>query len=413
MLVPVVPPRLVRRVVAEGAAAVIAPVQLLSTLVIFMLPVVAVVVADLERTRSTWCGVDLVAGRSAAGSWSGWVGRRVRSSAVWRIDVPIAVVSMAIGMIEAGVLVVGGLATGTMLLAPAFYARGIGVVVGPIEVKSWAGAWLMTATSVVVVVAVAGLLVCGSFLRDAAVRALGRTDALELRRQLESVRGNRARLVEDFEGERRRIERDLHDGVQQDLLALTITLGLLEHACGTLTVPEGERIQHLSSRAHSEADLVTTRLRDIVRGIHPRELTDHGLLAGVAQLCTRSPLNVDARFSGEDSEVPLAVASALYYALSELLTNISRHSGVDRAVVDIRIEDCEIVLLVADDGLGGVTAAIEPGSEHAQGTGLSGLRDRLAGVDGTLAIDSPTGAGTTVTIRVPRIHRGHFEEILA
>jgi signal transduction histidine kinase len=197
---------------------------------------------------------------------------------------------------------------------------------------------------------------------------------------------SRGRLVDAFETERRRIERDLHDGVQQRLVALTMTLGSAE-----LEAPEGPALA-LVQRAHREAEEALAELRATVRGIHPRVLVDHGLAAAVHEVADRSPVpvRVDVDLPGRLDGV---VEAAAYFVVSEALTNVVRHARASQATVSGRVLDGRLVLTVTDDGVGGADAAA--------GTGLSGLVTRLEALDGTLSVTSPSGGPTEVRMESP------------
>ncbi len=197
---------------------------------------------------------------------------------------------------------------------------------------------------------------------------------------------SRVRLVDAFETERRRIERDLHDGVQQRLVALTMTLGSAE-----LEAPPGPALD-LVRRAHREAEEALADLRSTVRGIHPRVLVDRGLLAAVHEVADRSPVpvRVDVELPGR---LDGAIEAAAYFVVSEALTNVARHAQATRATVSGRVLDGRLVLTVTDDGLGG--AGITSGS------GLAGLVTRLEALDGTLSVTSPSGGPTEVRMESP------------
>jgi signal transduction histidine kinase len=200
------------------------------------------------------------------------------------------------------------------------------------------------------------------------------------------LRRSRIDLVDAFETERRRIERDLHDGVQQRLVALTMTLGRAE-----MEVPGGEA-QALVSEAHRQADLALEELRSTVRGIHPRVLVDHGLDAAVHELADRSsvPVTVDIAVPGR---LPGPVEAAAYFVVSEALTNLTRHAGARQAQVHAWCRDDRLVVTVLDDGIGG--------ADEAAGSGLAGLRVRLEALGGDLRVHSPAGGPTEVRMECP------------
>ncbi|WP_241901682.1 sensor histidine kinase [Nocardioides houyundeii] len=199
------------------------------------------------------------------------------------------------------------------------------------------------------------------------------------------MRRSRSGLVDAFEAERRRIERDLHDGVQQRLLALTMTLGSAELEA------EGQTLA-LVQQAHEQAEQALAELRTTVRGIHPRVLTDHGLTAAVHEIADRSPVPVHVDLAlGE--RLPGPVEAAAYFFVSEALTNVVRHSGAGSAQVHAWTEAGALVLSVSDDGKGG--------AEARPGSGLEGLRLRVEAMDGSLRITSPPAGPTTVRMTCP------------
>ncbi|MFC8079102.1 sensor histidine kinase [Streptomyces sp. NPDC057307] len=207
-------------------------------------------------------------------------------------------------------------------------------------------------------------------------------------RQVVELTRSRARLADAFEAERRRIERDLHDGAQQQLVALTMTLGLAE-----LELREsGSPTTELVARARGEARLALTQLRDLVRGIYPQVLTDHGLDAAVAEIALRSPIPV-----GVDIDLPRrlpdAVETVAYFTVTEALTNAAKHSDASEMSVVGRLRNGRLTLVITDNGSGGAVPAA--------GAGLQGLADRAAILKGRLVVSSPVGGPTRVRMEVP------------
>ncbi|MET9795390.1 sensor histidine kinase [Nocardiopsis alba] len=215
---------------------------------------------------------------------------------------------------------------------------------------------------------------------------------VRMRRRLLHVQDSRQRMVDAAEAERRRIERDLHDGAQQRLLALTLTLTRARSRMDR--DPEGAR--ELIAEAQRESKEVMTELRQVARGLHPRVLTDHGLGAALPVAIGRSPIPVrlDMRLSERPSGRAEGVA---YYVVTEALTNVAKHAEASevRVVVERRQGPREDLLLVTvtDDGVGGADPEL--------GTGLYGLWDRVDAVDGVLNVRSPEGGGTVLTAEIP------------
>ncbi|WP_436777042.1 sensor histidine kinase [Yinghuangia sp. YIM S09857] len=209
-----------------------------------------------------------------------------------------------------------------------------------------------------------------------------------LSKQVEELTVSRAASVDTAASDMRRIERDLHDGAQARLVSLAMDLGLAKEKMNS----DPESAQRMVVDAHNEVKLALRELRDLARGIHPAVLTDRGLdaaLSAVAAKCT-VPVAVTVDLPRRASA---PVEQVAYYTVSELLTNVSKHSGAKVASVTVRADGDRIVAVVADDGRGG--------ANPAHGTGLAGLMERVRGVDGTLKVESPEGKGTTVTLTLP------------
>jgi signal transduction histidine kinase len=223
--------------------------------------------------------------------------------------------------------------------------------------------------------------------RSALARAILAPHELELDERLVEVTHSRARLVDAFELERRRIERDLHDGAQQRLVALTVALGLARIDLAPDS-PAAARVD----AAHTQAKEALAELRELIRGVHPQVLTDRGLPAAVADAAGRSPVRVGADVV-LPRRLPPGVEVAAYFAVCEALANVAKHSRASRASVRGRLADGVLVLEVEDDGVGG--------ADPAGGSGLTGLADRVAVVDGRLLLSSPPGGPTLVRVEIP------------
>ncbi|ONI76418.1 hypothetical protein ALI144C_35515 [Actinosynnema sp. ALI-1.44] len=210
----------------------------------------------------------------------------------------------------------------------------------------------------------------------------------DLNTQIHELTRSRTRLVDAFQAERERIERDLHDGAQQRLTALVLTLGVAELE----TSRGGGDGRRLITRAKGEAQQVLAELRELIRGIRPQVLTDRGIAAAVGDIADRCPLPVDVRID-LPHRLPPAIETVAYFAVSEALTNVIKHSGAHSACVTGALEGDRLRLMVTDDGVGG--------ADPADGTGLQGLADRLSVVEGRLRITSPSGGPTQVFVEVP------------
>jgi signal transduction histidine kinase len=210
----------------------------------------------------------------------------------------------------------------------------------------------------------------------------------EVQAQLEQVRASRARIVEAGDAERRRLERDLHDGAQQRLVTLSLALGMArDRAAGA--DPE---LEALITSAGKEAREALTELRELARGIHPAVLTETGLTGAVQALVERSPVAVTIT-AVPDERFPAAVEATAYFVVSEALANVAKHAMANGAQVTIRRRPGRLVVEVSDDGAGGARAD--------GGSGLRGLADRVASVGGVLRVDSPPGGGTRLEADLP------------
>ncbi|MER5619181.1 sensor histidine kinase [Streptomyces sp. NPDC002215] len=381
--------RIARRVLTECIAAMAFPILLLSILVA---PVSAPVVAETDRSRARWCGVETMPLKPSDHSWAQWVAPRLRSRSMWRTDLPVFVTAVLLSALSLLVAFFGFIGAAALVFSPVFWLFGIAAQVGPFTPES-VGETLLAMPAGIVLGAVTITVLTGtSFLRDLLLRAFSRSRDPDLLAKLEELRTSRASLTAAFEFERQRIERDLHDGAQQELVAVVMRLGMLE-ATATAAAADQERIVRLARQAQAHAERALERLRDTVRNIHPRELSDLGLIAAVRELAARSPLRVELNSTGDDTQLSSPTATAVYFTVSEALTNISRHAGVGSARIDLRCATTDVHVRVHDDGVGG--ARIYAGS------GLAGLRERMRSVGGNLEIISPPGGGTLVVASAP------------
>jgi signal transduction histidine kinase len=203
----------------------------------------------------------------------------------------------------------------------------------------------------------------------------------------EQLAASRARIVEAADAARRRIERDLHDGAQQRLVSLALSLRRLE----STFEPNSAATRELAV-ARAELDAALEELRELARGIHPSILTDRGLEAALRAVAARStvPVELDVDRCGK---LPATVQTTAYFVVVEALTNAAKHAKPDRVEVRVGVDEGDAVVEVRDDGSGGV--------DPTRGSGLCGLDDRLTALGGTLEIESPAGAGTTIRARIP------------
>lgn len=284
------------------------------------------------------------------------------------------------------VLTVGVLLPAVMLAAPWLVPRDH-MQIGPWQVDSGGEAWLASGLGLLVLITVAYAFTLIAAGQSILARALLDSREAELAAAVADLKRSRVDLVDAFETERRRIERDLHDGVQQRLVALTMTLGRAE-----LDIPEGPGLVTVQE-AHRQAEEALADLRGTIRGIHPRVLVDLGLAAAIDEIADRStiPVSVEVRL---EERLPPPVEQAAYFVVSEALTNVARHSQARRAGVHAWRQGSAFVLTVSDDGVGGATAS-------GSGSGLAGLAVRLDALSGTLRVTSPPGGPTEVRMECP------------
>ncbi|WP_046729751.1 sensor histidine kinase [Streptomyces humi] len=326
----------------------------------------------------------------AAGGPRSWLTTRLRERTTWRELGHAFLFAVLLWPVDALAITVGLLCPLAVVATPLLMAT----VGGGRETKVLK-AWTVTTWPAAFGVAVLGLLALalgGYVLGVAAGARAGLTRLLiapresDLGARVVELTRSRVRLVDAFEAERRRIERDLHDGAQQRLVALTMTLGLAR-----LDAPPGPLADQLA-KAHEEAGKALAELRELIRGVHPKVLTDYGLEAAVADAADRCAVPVDVELA-LPGRLPAAVESAAYFVVCEALANVDRHSGAGRARVSGDHRDGRLRLLVRDDGRGGADAGA--------GSGLTGLADRVSVLDGRLSLASPPGGPTLLSVEFP------------
>jgi signal transduction histidine kinase len=353
-----------------------------------LLTVLIPLLTQLHRSRlSALLAVDIPPVPLRAETvWRGLAGR-LRSEALWR---QAAYNVLAGPVVCAGaVSVLGAWALGlTLTLLPTFAwalpsASPLNQGTHPMSVVL---GWLLGLALLLAAPPGAALVARGDI---AAVRTLlGPNRARELQRRVNHLAVSRAAMLEAADAERRRIERDLHDGVQQRLVALAIKLGMAKVALPGLT-PEAEQ---LLAEAHTEAKGALVELRDLVRGLYPAVLHEQGLDAALSGIAARAPFPVLLRVSAEGRAAP-AVEAVAYFVVSEALANIAKHAHARQAEIHLEQDADLLRVTVVDDGVGG--------AEPTAGTGLTGLARRVASVDGSLAVSSPLGGGTRITVELP------------
>lgn len=217
---------------------------------------------------------------------------------------------------------------------------------------------------------------------------LGTSQEEVLTERVEELTESRSAIMRAMHMERTRIERDLHDGAQQQLVALAMDLGRAREKMDS--DPEGAR--EIIDISHERAKRVMTEMRELVRGIHPAVLSDRGLDAAISAVAGRMPINVDVNVHVHE-RLPEEIEGTAYFVVVEALTNITKHAQADRARVNIQRDGNWLRITVTDNGRGG--------ANPEAGTGMRGLRDRILALEGTFAFASPPGQGTRITVEIP------------
>ncbi|MBB4957266.1 sensor histidine kinase [Micromonospora polyrhachis] len=354
-------------------------------------PLGAMPLATLERLRLRL--IDdrpVTAGHrppSEATPWA-WLRTRYAEAATWRelgyLCLMATVVPVLYGVVGLVVLLLGVYAASPVLVQDGeTVTLGFGEVATVGETLPYAIIGLLLLPTLVPY-----LLTSLAGVHGALARALlhGGSDE-RLRAELVEVSRSRARLVAAFEAERRRIERDLHDGAQQRLVGLTLQLGLAR-----LDLPPGSASAQAVATAHEQAKQLMAELREFIHGIHPQVLTDRGLTAAVQELASQAAIEVVVH--GElTGRLPDHIEATAYFVVAEALTNVAKHSAATRAAVTVRQQHDRLIVEIDDDGRGG--------ADPAGGTGLTGLADRVAVVDGRMLLSSPVGGPTRICVELP------------
>jgi signal transduction histidine kinase len=332
--------------------------------------------------------------------------QRARFRAVLEVEIPVPERSSGF-LLRPWLRVTTWRQFGYHLLAPVFSAValaavGLGWLALPLAVACWVAG--PPALAAALTVAAVPLLLVAPRIAVALAQAdaelgrllLGPGPNDVLNRRVQTLTRSRDEVVAAADAERRRIERDLHDGAQQRLVSLAMNLGLARVGLGADTPPA---LREVIENAHDEATAALTELRELVRGLHPAVLNDRGLDAALSGVCARAPLPVDLRVDVSPRCSPRIEAIA-YFVVSEALTNISKHARASSVCVRAyRSAGDRLVVEVSDDGRGG--AAISADHLSGAGSGLRGLSQRVAAVDGEFHLDSEVGAGTRISVRLP------------
>jgi signal transduction histidine kinase len=345
--------------------------------------------AALQRARfRAVLGVEIPA-PPGAGAWPPRPVRAWRAPATWR-QLGYHLLAMA-GGTAGGALVAA--CWSAPVLAGAYLAglwgdgRRPGIGIGP-GLVALSAALLLAAPWVARGVARADVV--------AARALLGPSRGEELALRVESLARSRAEIVAATDAERRRIERDLHDGAQRRLVSLAMQLGM---ARASLT-DAPEPVRQVIEQAHDEATEALAELRQLVRGLHPAVLDDRGLDAALSGIAANAPLPVRLRVDVATRCSP-SIEAVAYFVVSEALTNVAKHADAGSAEVTVGRAGDRLRVVVSDDGRGGATLDGGGAAADGGGTGLRGLAQRAAAVDGTFTVHSPPGGPTVITVELP------------
>jgi signal transduction histidine kinase len=323
------------------------------------------------------------------GRWWRRVAARLSDPATWK-DLAFLLLQLPVGIVSFAVAVtVLGLGLG-LLFAPAYYwALSDGDFIAALEVDTLLEALAVVPVgALILLLGIPGLNALGRLYGWLASQLLGSNADPELTAQVHELEDARSRIIAAADAERRRIERDLHDGAQQRLVALALNLRMAEQRAESGDPAAAELVR----QAGEEANLALKELRDLARGIHPAILTNRGLPAALEDLGARATVPVEVTAT-PDGRLPDAVEAAAYFVVSECLANIGKHAQASSATVAVTVENGRLTVVVADDGVGG--------AELGGGSGIQGLADRVGALSGSLAVESPSGEGTRVIASIP------------
>jgi signal transduction histidine kinase len=322
-------------------------------------------------------------------SWWKRLGARLSDPATWK-DLAFLLLQLPLGIVSFTIAVsVLGLGLG-LLFAPAYYwALESGDWIAAVNVDTLPEAIAAVPVgALVLLVGIPGLSALGRLYGWLASQLLGSNADPVLTAQVSELQDARTRIIAAADAERRRIERDLHDGAQQRLVALALNLRMAEQRAATGDPAAAELVR----QAGEEANLALKELRDLARGIHPAILTNRGLPAALEDLASRATVPVEV-VAAPEQRLPDPIEAAAYFVVSECLANVGKHAEATSATVSVTAADGHLSVVVADDGVGG--ASLENGS------GMQGLADRVGALSGTLAVESPPGEGTRVVASIP------------
>ncbi|MFF8818524.1 histidine kinase [Leucobacter sp. NPDC015123] len=367
---------------------------------ILLLPLWGIALGWLDRRRLTLLGLPRPPSGHVPvprGERQNWLGVRLTEPATWRemlsllTGIGFGAVSVAVVCLQ-GLVIGAGVALVVMALQGAVSANLFSDIVIELGPENWWQPIVVVLLSLPVFGYVTGLL---SALQGGCLRWLLAPRIAEIDERVARLTRSRATIVAANEAERRRLERDLHDGVQQELVAIAARLGILE-----LELNHGDDAARRTAleAAQRQTERALESLRNTVRGIHPAVLSDHGLAAALTELGSRSAMPLRLEDRGFPRLSPEREAAA-YFVVAEALTNAAKHTSASVVRVALAADEERAYVVASDSGHGGV--------DIDGGTGLRGLRERADALDGTLTIESPVGGPTRLTLSFPLVEAQH------
>ena len=367
----------------------------LSPILIGLVPLVAVGVSGIpvgavERRRLRLLGENAAPSphRPLDGiGWRRWLHTRLGEASTWREFAYTMLLITGLWLLD---FVAAALAVAVLVLmfAPLAYGLSPGpgdpVLLG-VELTSWPAALRVGVVAAFALVASAFLVVAVARLHARVARALLVTPQDD-DPVMELVRSS-GRLLDAFDAQQQRIERDLHDGVQPRLVALSVMLDVAR-----MRANDSPEWAEILSKAHAQAVVALSELRELVQGIHPHMLTERGFAAAVQELAIRYPIPIQVRMRLA-GRLASTVESTAYFVVSEALANMAKHAAADRAWVEARLSGDRLLVEVGDTGRGGV--------DPARGSGVRGLADRVGAVGGRITLSSPPGGPTVLRAEIP------------
>jgi signal transduction histidine kinase len=386
--------------VLVGAALV--PLVILTFL---LLPFWGLVLGSMERRRTRLLGFPVQMSDHAAVDASErhhWINIRLTERATWREalaliwDLVCALLALIVLFFETITLLVLGMVAAAGITGPT-PTQFFGDAEGVMTPTNW---WPVALITLVVLILFGYINACLATGQACVLRLLCGPKARGVDANIQRLINSRRALAESSDAERRRIERDLHDGVQQELIALGARLGMIGLEVDELAARGTDTTQLLRAvdEAQVQAEHAMTTLRDTVRGIHPSVLTDYGLRAALEELAERSDIRVTVE-GNPSVHLPAAHETTVYYLVAEALTNIAKHASASSVVVATGTDGKTFIVTVTDNGTGG--------ADKRNGTGLRGLTERAEALNGHLKVTSPAGGPTVLRMDLPLPEEGN------